>query len=62
MIFTALEPWMEPEVVKSLLPAVASREACLLERVWNRGKNVLRQAVENGVHIDVIEAIIEVGE
>lgn len=61
VIFTALESWMDPEVVKSLLPTAVSREARLLERVWNRGKNVLRQAVENGVHIDAIKAIIEVG-
>ncbi|KAG7172241.1 Ankyrin repeat and protein kinase domain-containing protein 1-like 1, partial [Homarus americanus] len=61
LIFTALESWMEPEVVKSLLPAAASREARLLERVWNRGKNVLTQAIENDVHMDAIEAIVEVG-
>ncbi|KAK4319826.1 hypothetical protein Pmani_009273 [Petrolisthes manimaculis] len=61
VIFSALEPWMEPDVVKSLLPASNSREARLLERVWHRGKNILRQAVERGVHIEAIEAILEVG-
>lgn len=53
---------MDPEVIKSLLPDATSREARLLERVWNRGKNVLRVAVENGVHKDAIEAILKVGE
>lgn len=62
VVFTALEPWMDPEVIKSLLPDATSREARLLERVWNRGKNVLRVAVENGVHKDAIEAILKVGE
>ncbi|XP_069973219.1 uncharacterized protein [Penaeus vannamei] len=61
VVFTALEPWMDPEVIKSLLPDATSREARLLERVWNRGKNVLRVAVENGVHKDAIEAILKVG-
>ncbi|KAK7074226.1 hypothetical protein SK128_022162 [Halocaridina rubra] len=61
VIFTALEPWMDPEVVKSLLPEESSREARLLERVWNRGKNILWVAVENAMHIDAIEAIIKVG-
>ncbi|KAK3853886.1 hypothetical protein Pcinc_039592, partial [Petrolisthes cinctipes] len=61
VIFSALEPWMEADVVKSLLPASNSREARLLERVWHRGKNILRQAVERGVHIEAIEAILEVG-
>ncbi|XP_050735963.1 uncharacterized protein LOC127008253 [Eriocheir sinensis] len=62
VVFEALEPWLPPAVVTSLLPHPNTPQAQALARVCGRrGGSVLRVAIEKGVAAKVVEAIVCVG-
>ncbi|XP_076034383.1 uncharacterized protein LOC143021055 isoform X2 [Oratosquilla oratoria] len=61
VVFTALNSWTSADVIAALLPVADSNESMILERLWYRGRNVLRVAVDNDVSLPAVQLLLQVG-